>query len=78
MKSGDYDGLYVTHKPEDHGNRKDKFSKSNDSKKKSSSSDSGKLSMKENLKAAMVTKLGLSTEDAETLWSEAVSSAQEN
>ena len=71
----DYDGLYVTHKPEDHGNRnrrgkKDDGKNTDEKNALSSSSGSGKLAMKDSLKSAMVTKFGCTAEEADRLWSD--------
>ena len=71
----DYDGLYVTHKPEDHGNcnhrgKKDDAKPRDDKNTLSSSSGSGKLAMKDSLKSAMVMKFGCTAEEADRLWSD--------
>ncbi len=72
-------GLYVTHKPEDHGQSRrakaDKDSnsggKSND--KPSNDSKTKSLTLSDSLKAAMVTKFKCSEDDAADLWKKCVS-----
>ena len=71
----DYDGLYVTHKPKDHGNRnhcgkKDDAKPTDEKNTLPSSSGSGKLAMKDSLKSAMVTKFGCTAKEADRLWSD--------
>ena len=81
-KGSDYDRLYVTHKPENHGehqrcyNKGDKADTSNGSSATgllSSAGSGGKLVMKDYLKSAMVAKFGCTASDAEKLWSEVAS-----
>ena len=83
VQEGVYDGLYVTHKPEDHDawqDRKRNWSKNKSSSGQSSSrtasgnnpSSTDKLTLSNNLKAAMVTNFQCTSEQAERLWSEVV------
>ena len=79
-KSKDYDGLYVcTHKESDHdefyANKKKQKEERKNNSSSSNKSGGNKLYMKDSLKTAMVTQLGMSTEDAEKFWSDVASSA---
>ena len=77
-------GMYVTHHPDDHTawlERKEKFKRERKNKKGDQSKDgssNGKqdekktLSLRDNMKAAMVTKFRCSASDAEKLWAEVV------
>ena len=68
-----YNGLYVSHKPEDHDAHMAKFKRGpneNSNGNNNRSSSQSKLFMKDSLKTAMVTKFGLSTADAEKFWTD--------
>ena len=80
---GVYDGLYVTHPPGDHdawADRKRNWRKNKSSSGQSSSgnasganpSSTDRLTLSNNLKAAMVTNFQCTSEQAERLWSEVV------
>ena len=70
-------GLYVTHKPEDHGQSRraqaDKDGSGGKSKDKSSNDKKKSLTLSDSLKAAMVTKFKCSEDDAKQLWKQCVS-----
>ena len=83
VQEGLYDGLYVTHRPEDHdawADRKRNWKKNKSSSGQSSSgnasgdnpSSTDRLTLSNNLKAAMVTNFQCTSEQAERLWSEVV------
>ena len=80
-QEGLYDGLYVTHRPEDHDAWVDRKKNWNKRKKPSMNTPSGtasssdasatsKLTLSNNLKAAMITNFQCTSEQAERLWSE--------
>ena len=81
-QDGVYDGLYVTHKEEDHDDWLAKKSHWNKKKRSapapSTTSTSGstpsadKLTLSNNLKAAMITNFQCTSDQAEKLWSEVV------
>ena len=82
-QEGVYDGLYVTHKQEDHDvwvdcrknwnkNKKPSAGAPSDSNKSGSTPSADKLTLSNNLKAAMVTNFQCTSEQAEKLWSEVV------
>ena len=76
-------GMYVRHHPDDHTTWKERNRKkkdddktnepASDNKKKPGSSD--KLSLSDNLKAAMMTKFKCSTDDADKLWKDVVANS---
>jgi len=77
---GSYDGLYVTHKPEEHEEwknnrsqfRKKKFeSKKNDESGEATNNDSKKLYINDNLKAALLTHSDLSAVQIDELLEDA-------
>jgi hypothetical protein len=72
-------GLYVTHKEEDHGKRNQMNSNPGTSSSGSSSSkpDAKKLTLSDNLKAAMCSKFKCSAEDAAQLWCEVASNSKD-
>ena len=83
---GKYDGLYVNHKPEQHADwkadrnedskaRTDKFSTPSDNHPKDTTDT--KLTLSENMKAAMVTNFNCSSEEASQLWSSVVTNGTE-
>ena len=83
IQEGVYDGLYVTHKQEDHDdwvelrknwnkNKKPSAGAPSDSNKSGSTPSADKLTLSNNLKAAMVTNFQCTSEQAEKLWSEVV------
>ena len=71
---GLFDGLYVTHKPEDHDEwKKDKrnwMRKKNSSSSSASdgNSDSGKLQLTDSMKQALMTDGNMTEEQATALW----------
>ena len=86
---GKYDGLYVNHKPEQHADwkaNKDKDSKarkernstpSDNNNSNSKDTTDTKLTLSENMKAAMVTNFNYSSEEASQLWSSVVTNGTE-
>lgn len=65
------DGMYVTHKPEDHGknNRRKKDDKDKGSDKSNKNKQKA-LTLSDKMKSAMVTRFKCSDEEAKQLWSE--------
>ena len=86
---GKYDGLYVNHKPEQHADwkaNKDKDSKarkernstpSDNNNSNSKDTTDTKLTLSENMKAAMVTNFNCTSEEASQLWSSVVTNGTE-
>ena len=78
MSSGKYDGLYVTHKPEDHDewaknrNRfKRRLDKNEDDKREENNQPQKALALSNSLKAALLTRCDLTAAQAEALIKEA-------
>ena len=71
-KGQDYDGLYVTHKPENHDEHQRRFRKDKSGDTSSTASSDKKLAMKDSLKTALVAKFGCSSGEADKLWSDIV------
>ena len=64
-------GLYVTHKPEDHDKRRGKFTKDtsgSNNKDSKSTNDKKGLTLSDKLKAAMVSQFKISDSDAANFW----------
>ena len=64
-------GLYVTHKPEDHDKRRGKHTKdtsSSNNKDSKSTNDKKGLTLSDKLKAAMVSQFKISESDATNFW----------
>ena len=79
-------GMYVTHKPEDHvdwkeNKRRKKEQESGDkdkSDRNDTSDDKKKMTLSENMKAAMVTKFKCSPADADSIWKSVYGDSQGN
>ena len=70
---GLFDGLYVTHKPEDHDewsrrNKEARAKKKTAASTNTSTSDSGKLQLTESMKQALMTDGNMTSEQATVLW----------
>ena len=83
IKHNNGNGMYVTHKEEDHGKFKRNNSGSNSSKDKPAAQESSKpttnksMTLSDNLKAAMVSQFKCSSADADKLWSDVAKGAQD-
>lgn len=75
-------GMYVTHKPGDHvdwqENKRRKKQQAGDNDKNGNSDDKKKMTLSENMKAAMVTKFKCSPADADSIWKSVYGDSQGN
>jgi hypothetical protein len=69
-------GLYVTHKPDDHGKRRGKSTK--DAQSKPSNENKPNLTLSDKMKAAMVSQFKISDSDADTFWSSVCNNGEQD